>query len=395
MPVEETTADEGGGSGARVRPRVWARRQRGRATVRDPRAGAHGARLARRPLRRRAAALSRSPRPRARRRRRRRFSARAPRRPPGLYAEARRRLEAAAAAHPGDLPLRDALMRLYEATGDRAAWKPLVDASYADWNGGQVDRTKPADLMAIATAVRLDENWKDANDVLRDAVRADRREVARQPRLGGAAAREAQRRRRRDLVPRGAQGRSRQPRRARRPRRGPRSTTATTRPRRAIEIARALAVNPAHAGALALRAELALDAEDFRGGAGRRGGHPPHQPARSGRRPRRGRGRLPARRPGRASPAPATSTSASTRTTAGSSPSWPRRCRGSAATRKRAPSPPMAWPPIPTTPAASPCWRRRCCGSATRRPASTPSAGPGSATRTTSAPTTCSISTRR
>ena len=29
--------------------------------------------------------------------------------------------------------------------------------------------------MAIATAVRLDENWKDANDVLRDAVRAERR----------------------------------------------------------------------------------------------------------------------------------------------------------------------------------------------------------------------------
>ena len=95
----------------------------------------------------------------------------------GLYPEARRRLEAAAAAHPGDLPLRDALMRLYEATGDRAAWKPLVDASYVDWNGGQVDRTKPADLRAIATAVRLDENWKDANDVLRDAVRADRKEV--------------------------------------------------------------------------------------------------------------------------------------------------------------------------------------------------------------------------
>src|SRR3954447_8989703 len=95
----------------------------------------------------------------------------------GLYPEARRRLETAAAAHPGDLPLRDALMRLYEATGDRAAWKALVDASYVDWNGGQVDRTKPADLRAIATAVRLDENWKDANDVLRDAVRADRKEV--------------------------------------------------------------------------------------------------------------------------------------------------------------------------------------------------------------------------
>src|SRR5579871_1370301 len=76
----------------------------------------------------------------------------------GRYAEARRRLETATAAHPTDLPLRDALMRLYEMVGDRAAWKPLVDASYADWNGGHVDRTRAADLIAIATAVRLDEN---------------------------------------------------------------------------------------------------------------------------------------------------------------------------------------------------------------------------------------------
>src|SRR5579871_3694597 len=93
----------------------------------------------------------------------------------GQYTEARRRLESACAAHPTDLPLRDALMRLYETLGDRELWKPLVDASYADWNGGHVDRTRPSDLLAVATAVRLDENWKDANDVLRDAVRADRK----------------------------------------------------------------------------------------------------------------------------------------------------------------------------------------------------------------------------
>ena len=31
-------------------------------------------------------------------------------------------------------------MRLYDAVGDRAALAPLVDASYVDWNGGQVDR---------------------------------------------------------------------------------------------------------------------------------------------------------------------------------------------------------------------------------------------------------------
>ena len=47
----------------------------------------------------------------------------------GLYPDARKRLEAAAAARPDDLPVRDALMRLYEATGDRAALGPLIDAS--------------------------------------------------------------------------------------------------------------------------------------------------------------------------------------------------------------------------------------------------------------------------
>ena len=48
----------------------------------------------------------------------------------GRTADARRRLEAAAEVHPDDLPLRDALMRLYDAVGDRAALAPLIDASY-------------------------------------------------------------------------------------------------------------------------------------------------------------------------------------------------------------------------------------------------------------------------
>jgi Tfp pilus assembly protein PilF len=93
----------------------------------------------------------------------------------GLYPEARRRLEEAAAAAPDDLPLRDALMRLYAGLGDRAALAPLVDRSYADWSGGRVDKSRAADLIAVATAVRLDNNWKDASDTLRDAVHADPR----------------------------------------------------------------------------------------------------------------------------------------------------------------------------------------------------------------------------
>jgi predicted Zn-dependent protease len=180
----------------------------------------------------------------------------------GLHAEARKRLEAANAAHPDDLPLRDALMRLYETMGERDALAPLVDVSYADWNAGAVARTKPADLLAIATAARLDRNWKDANDVLRDAVRADPRGTAANLDWGGlllekhngADAAAAFK----DVIKLDAEN--------------PDAHTGLARV--AIvdrydgaaaleEIARALAVNPVHAEALALRAQLALDSEDW------------------------------------------------------------------------------------------------------------------------------------
>src|SRR4051794_26235986 len=93
----------------------------------------------------------------------------------GLYPDARRRLETAAEAVPDNLPVRDALMRLYELTGERAALAPLIDRTYEDWKHGRVNRNRAADLIAVATAVRLDDNWKDASDTLRDAVHAESR----------------------------------------------------------------------------------------------------------------------------------------------------------------------------------------------------------------------------
>ncbi len=181
----------------------------------------------------------------------------------GLYPEARRRLEAAAAAHPEDLPVRDALMRLLELTGDHAALTPLLTASYDDWNGGKVARSRPAELIAIATAVRLDGNWKDANDVLRDAVKADRRAAAANLDWGdvllekhnGADAEACFR----DAVTVDADNPDAHVGLAR-VAIVDRYDGATARD----EIARALAVNPAHAGALALRGQLAIDAEDWR-----------------------------------------------------------------------------------------------------------------------------------
>src|SRR5207344_3042858 len=95
----------------------------------------------------------------------------------GLYADARQRLTGAVQAAPDNLPARDVLMRLYEATGDRTALGPLIDRTYEDWKVGRIDKNRAADLIAVATAVRLDNNWKDASDTLRDAVRADPRAV--------------------------------------------------------------------------------------------------------------------------------------------------------------------------------------------------------------------------
>ncbi|HXI59508.1 MAG TPA: tetratricopeptide repeat protein [Polyangia bacterium] len=184
----------------------------------------------------------------------------------GRYEEARRRLEAAVDAWPDNLPLRDCLMRLYESTGQRGALTPLIDRSYDDWKNGRVDKTHAVDLMAVATAVRLDNNWKDANDVLRDAVRADPKATEANVDWGfvflekhSVANAETSFR---DVL-----------------KLEPDHPDAHVGLARVLleqsydvaaadaELGAALAVNPHHAGALALRAEIALDGEDFAGTA--------------------------------------------------------------------------------------------------------------------------------
>jgi Tfp pilus assembly protein PilF len=184
----------------------------------------------------------------------------------GRYVEARRALEAAAEAAPDDLLLRDARMRLYALLGDRAALAPLLDRSYADWNGGRVDRARADELVAVATAARLDGNWKDANDTLRDAVRAEPRATRANLDWGWMflekhAASEAGTSFRAVVVvdpddPDAHVGLARVAL-------VERYDAAAAR----AELDRALAVDPRHAGALALRAELALDREDFAGAA--------------------------------------------------------------------------------------------------------------------------------
>jgi tetratricopeptide (TPR) repeat protein len=186
----------------------------------------------------------------------------------GLYAEARQRLTAAARAAPDSLPVRDALMRLYDATGERTALGPLIDRTYEDWKLGRIDKTHAADLIAVATAVRLDNNWKDASDTLRDATRAEPRSIDANLDWGwiflekhSAANAELSFRevlKLDDANPDAHVGLARVVLEQRY------DVAAAEH-----ELALALAVNPHHARALAIRGELALDGEDFLAAAAR------------------------------------------------------------------------------------------------------------------------------
>lgn len=184
----------------------------------------------------------------------------------GLYVEARGRLERAVDQAPADLPLRQALCELFAQLGDRAALAPYVELTYDDWSAHRVDTRNADDLLAVAAIMRLDANWQDANDTLRRAVRADRGNPRPnvfwgQVFLEKHAVSEAEASFRAALAA------------------DPTNPDAHVgladvhlRKRYDVaaaesELAAALRVNSRHAGALALRAEMAIDGEDFAGAA--------------------------------------------------------------------------------------------------------------------------------
>ncbi|MES1209359.1 MAG: hypothetical protein ABUS79_25760, partial [Pseudomonadota bacterium] len=180
----------------------------------------------------------------------------------GRYEDADQRLRAAGDRAPADLRLRHALADVLAVRGDRAALRPIVDLTYDDWKAGRVDRKNADDLLAVAALLRLDDNWQDANDVLRTAVRAD----PRNPRpnvfwgylfLEKHAIAEAE-----------ASFRAAVEVDATNP--DAHAGLAAVHLQKHYDVAAAdeeidaaLRVNPRHAGALALRAEMALDGEDF------------------------------------------------------------------------------------------------------------------------------------
>lgn len=180
----------------------------------------------------------------------------------GLLREARRRLEEATVRAPDHLPLRAELMRVADAVGDRGAVKTLVDRSYEDWEGGRVDKKDAANLVAMATALRFDNNFDDANATLRLAVTTDPRAVEANLEWGdtflekhNTDSAEASFRDVLKVDPRHPDARAGLARVL-----IEQSYDETGAEK---EIVAALAVNPRQARALALRGEIALDAEEL------------------------------------------------------------------------------------------------------------------------------------
>jgi tetratricopeptide (TPR) repeat protein len=180
----------------------------------------------------------------------------------GLLVEARRRLEEATVRAPDDLPLRAELIRVADAVGDRGAVKTLVDRSYEDWRGGKVDKSSAPDLVAMAVALRFDNNWDDANATLRSAVKVDPRFLEGNLEWGdiflekhSADNAEASFK---EVLSRDPQDPDAHVGLARALLEQSYDEAATEK-----EIAAALAVNPRHARGLALRGEIALDAEEL------------------------------------------------------------------------------------------------------------------------------------
>lgn len=180
----------------------------------------------------------------------------------GRLRDARARLEEASILAPDDLPLRAALIDAADAVGDRLAVRGFVDRTYRDWRTSRVNRQSAPDLVAVAVAARQENDWEGANDRLREAVQADPAGVEANLLWGdvflekhNAANAAASFRDVCRVDPGNPDGHA-----------GLaaallESTFDTVGAER--EIAAALAVNPRHSRALALRAELALDAEEL------------------------------------------------------------------------------------------------------------------------------------
>ncbi len=88
----------------------------------------------------------------------------------GRFDEARRRLEIAARAAPTHLPLRAAMLPVADASGNRAQLASLVERLIADWTDGRQQRASVAELVAMGNALRFANDFNRANELFRQAT---------------------------------------------------------------------------------------------------------------------------------------------------------------------------------------------------------------------------------
>jgi cellulose synthase operon protein C len=180
----------------------------------------------------------------------------------GLLANARQRIERAIRQAPESLPLQAELARAAMAQGDRATVQRLVETATVHWKQKRIEQTVPANLMAMATIAQLGQAWTWGNELFREAV--ERAPLAAEPNVGWGqlfmekhTASEAAKSFKQALK------------------------TDPKHPEAWVGIARtalemgydrataesavsaALAENPRHSGALAVRGEMSLDGEDY------------------------------------------------------------------------------------------------------------------------------------
>jgi len=180
----------------------------------------------------------------------------------GRVDEAKRRLQIAATRAPTHLPLRAAMLTVTDALGDRAQLASLVAQLIADWPESRQQRASVAELVAMGNALRFANDFNRANELFRQATIKAGRAAEPQIAWGGLllekhALVDADRSFSDALLA------------------DPRNPDALVgsarvavdrnydREQAIILVARALKENPRHGSALAMRAELELDAGAF------------------------------------------------------------------------------------------------------------------------------------
>ncbi len=91
----------------------------------------------------------------------------------GRIAEAEQRLRAILARDPRHVDARIELGRLLRATGRPQLAKPIWNGFFDDYEQGRIDKRSAHELCAVAIAARYLGSYQDANAVFKDAVDAD------------------------------------------------------------------------------------------------------------------------------------------------------------------------------------------------------------------------------